>query len=91
MRFDWDDAKSEKLKRERGFTLEEATAAFARAHVVVPKSDGPDQFAAVGFVRGKLLTVIHEYREDEEGGIIWLVTYWKATRAEEGIYEKYQR
>jgi uncharacterized DUF497 family protein len=92
MRFDWDDAKSEKLKRERGLSFEEAVLVFSNgAHLIVQKSDDPEQFAAIGFARGELITIIYEYREDEDGELSWLITYWKATKEEVKKYEKSNR
>ncbi len=92
MRFDWDDNKSGKLKRERGLSFEEAVTVFSNgAHVIVPKNDDPEQFAAIGFAQDQLITLIHEHREDENGELIWLVTYWKATKMEAKYYEKYRR
>ena len=77
MRIDWDDNQSERLKRERGLSLEEAALVF---------SDG-----AIGFAQGQLITLIHEHREDEDGDLTWLVTYWKATKEEAKKYEKRRR
>lgn len=90
--FDWDDRKSEKLKRERGLSFEEAVLVFSDgAHLIVNKSEDPEQFLAIGFALGRLITLVHEYRMDEEGEYTWLVTYWKATRAEAKEYEKARR
>jgi len=43
---------------------------------------------AIGFVQTSLLTLVFEYREDDLGEFIWLVTYWKATKTEAALYEK---
>jgi uncharacterized DUF497 family protein len=92
MRIDWDDSKSEKLKRERGLSFEEAAAVFSDGdRVVAPKNDDPEQFAAIGFAQGMLITLIYEDREDADGEFTWLVTYWKATKTETKDYEKHQR
>ena len=92
MRFDWDDNKSEKLKRERGMTFDEAVLVFFDgARVIVPKSENPEQSLAIGFAQDRLITLVHEYREDEEGDLTWLVTYWKATKEEAKEYEKARR
>lgn len=88
MRFDWDDAKSEKLKRERGISLGEAAEVFASYHVVDQKNDDPEQYYAIGFVHGRFITLIYEYREDALGELKWLVTYWPSTAREREIYEK---
>lgn len=69
MRFDWDDSKSERRKLDRGLSFDEAATVFSGPYVLVPKSDDPEQFAAIGFAQNRLITLIHEYREDEEGKI----------------------
>jgi uncharacterized DUF497 family protein len=88
VRIDWDDGKSEKLKRERGISLEEAADVFASGYATDQKADDPEQYYAIGFAKGQLVTVIYEYREDAEGELIWLVTCWKATKREAKIYEQ---
>lgn len=89
MRINWDDAKSEKLKRERGLSLEEASVIIENPGPVTDKkSDDPEQSYAIGFAYGRLITLIFEIREDVDGEFIWLVTYWKATKAETKIYEQ---
>ena len=91
MRIDWDDDKSDKLKRERGLSFEEVSVVIEGPHPVVRKTDDPEQFFAIGFAKDKLVTVVHEFREDLNGEYIWLVTYWKATKAEVKIYEKFRK
>jgi uncharacterized DUF497 family protein len=90
VRINWDDSKSEKLKRERGLSLEEASEAINEGYAA-PKSDDPEQYAVIGFAVGRLITLIFEYREDDQGEFIWLVTYWKATKSETKIYEEFRR
>lgn len=89
MRINWDDTKSEKLKRERGLSLEEASVIIENPGAVTDKkNDDPEQFYAIEFVQGRLITLIYETREDADGEFIWLVTYWKATKTETRIYEQ---
>ena len=88
MRIDWDDSKSEQLKRDRGLSLEECAAMFLVGHVSDKKTDVPEQYFAIGFVQGQLITLIYEHREVEEEEFIWLITYWKATKREAQIYEQ---
>ncbi|GAJ11481.1 unnamed protein product [marine sediment metagenome] len=52
------------------------------------RSDYPEQFRAIGWVQGKLYSVIYEVREDEEGEYYHLVTLWKSTHQEEKLYEE---
>ena len=92
MRFDWDDSKSEKLKRERGLSFDEAVVIFSdAAHVIVRRNDDPEQSAAIGFAQGRLITLVYEDREDKDGELTWLVTYWKATKEEVKQYERARR
>ena len=91
MRINWDDSKNEKLKRERGLSFEIASQIFISGHAVDKKNDDPEQFRAIGFSKGQIITLIFEHREDEDGDIIWLVTCWKATRGEVKIYEQARR
>jgi uncharacterized DUF497 family protein len=88
---DWDDDKSELLKRSRGFGFEQVVNLFRSFHAVARKNDDPEQFAAIGFVEGRLITCIYEQRESDSDGIediIWLVTYWKSTVEERKYYER---
>ena len=53
------------------------------------RSDLPVQHRAIGWVRGRLYSVIFEIREDAEGEFYHLVTSWKATTAERKLYEEH--
>lgn len=88
MRVNWDEAKNTRLKRERGIGFEEALEIFQRNYVIQHKNDDPEQYKAIGFVKGKLVTLIVEVREDDLGEYEWLVTLWKSTLSEAKIYEK---
>ena len=89
MRFDWDNRKSQVLKQNRGYSLEEISVVLAGDYVERVKRDDPEQFIAIGYLRNTLLSVIYEIRYDEEGEYIWLVTYWQSTKREREIYEQY--
>lgn len=86
MRFDWDDRKSQLLKQTRGYSLEEVAIIFENYYVERMKSDNPEQFIAIGYLRNILLSVIYEIRYDEGGEYHWLITYWKSTKREKEIY-----
>ncbi|NEQ87248.1 MAG: hypothetical protein F6K26_46645 [Moorea sp. SIO2I5] len=89
MRFDWDNHKSQLLKRKRGYSFEEVASILAGEYVERMKQDDPAQFIAIGFLKNSLLSVIYEVRYDDEGEYIWLITYWKSTKREREIYEQY--
>jgi uncharacterized DUF497 family protein len=85
---DWDDKKSELLRRERGLTLLEAAELLTQERVERTKNDDPFQILATGYAQGKLLSLVYEIREHENGNTYyWLVTYWNATREERKTYE----
>jgi uncharacterized DUF497 family protein len=90
MRFDFDLAKSERLRKnpKRAIGFEEAQQIFLRPYYQDQRSDLPEQYRAIGWVGQKLYTLIFEFREDDEGEFYHLVTLWKATREEEQLYEE---
>ena len=53
------------------------------------RSDLPEQYRAIGWVREQLYTVIFEVREDEEGEYYHLVTLWRATKQEQQLYAEH--
>jgi len=91
MRFHFDERKSQRLranpKREIGF--EEAQEVFAHPYYLDQRSDSPEQYRAIGWVRGQLYSVIFEIRGDEEGEYYHLVTLWKATKQEKELYAEH--
>jgi len=52
------------------------------------RSDIPEQFRAIGWVKGDLYWVIFEVGEDAEGEYHHLITLWKATKDERKLYEE---
>jgi len=89
MRFDFDARKSRRLRAnpKRAVGFEEAQQLFTRPYYLDQRSDAPEQYRAVGWVRGHLYSVVFEMREDEEGEYYHLVTLWKATTQERKLYE----
>ena len=90
MRFKFDKAKSILLKNNprRGIGFEEATEIWRHAYYEDQRSDVPEQYRAIGWVNGKLYSVVIEIREDRYGEYIHLVTLWKSTRQERKLYEE---
>ena len=90
MRFSFDARKSERLRANprRGIGFEEAEALFSRPYWLDQRSDVPEQYVAVGWVKDRLYSVIFEIREDEDGEILHLVTLWKSTKEEIRLYEE---
>jgi uncharacterized DUF497 family protein len=90
MRFKFDKKKSLKLrnnpKRKIGF--EEIQEVWEHPYYEDRRSDDPDQYRAIGWVKGALYSVIFEIREDHKGEFYHLVTLWKSTKEEIKLYEK---
>ena len=71
MRFSFDPRKSQLLKAnpKRGISFEDAQALFSRPYWLDKRSDAPEQYRAIGWVGGRLYTVILEIRKDDDGEI----------------------
>jgi len=68
--------------------LAESREIWQHYHYVDSRSDDPEQFRAIGWVKGSLYTVIYEVREDQQGEYYHLATLWKSTKQEVKLYEK---
>ena len=90
MRFKFNKKKSESLRKnpKRKIGFKEAKEIWQHPYYEDQRSDGPEQFRVIGWVKGKLYSVIYEIREDDEGEYYYLITLWKATKEEEKLYEK---
>ncbi|MFW5640277.1 MAG: hypothetical protein ACOC0H_03830 [Thermodesulfobacteriota bacterium] len=90
MRFKFDREKSTQLKSDprRRVGFDEVQEIWAHPHYVDCRSDDPEQFRAIGWVKGNLYSVIFEIREDRKGEYYHLVTLWKSTKYEEHLYEE---
>jgi uncharacterized DUF497 family protein len=90
MRFEFDPAKSERLRRnpKRGIGFEEAQQLFSQPYYLDRRCDLPEQFRAIGWVAETLYSLIYEVRDDEFGELYHLVTLWKSTREERKLYEE---
>lgn len=90
MRFSFGPRKSQRLRANprRGIGFEEAQELFSRPYWLDQRSDVPEQYRAIGWVCGRLYSVIFEIREDEQGEVYHLVTLWKSTKEEIQLYEE---
>jgi uncharacterized DUF497 family protein len=90
MRFRFDKRKSATLRRspKRGIGFEEAQEIFRHRYYLDQRTDRPEQYRSIGWVGGRLYSVILEIREDKDGEYCHLVTLWKATREEQALYEE---
>ena len=89
MRFNFDEQKSIRLRAnpKRAIGFEEAQEIFAHAYYLDQRSDQPEQYRAIGWVRGRLYSIIFEIRADNEGEYHHLVTLWKSTKQEQKLYD----
>ena len=90
MRFKWDKNKNKALINDsrRSLSFERVQRLFDLPYFLDQKNDDPEQFRAIGFVDGNMITLIFELREDDAGGFYHFVTYWPSTKAERKLYEK---
>ena len=93
MRFKFDRKKSESLRRNprRGIGFQEAKEIWHNPYYLDQRSELPEQYRAIGWVKERLYSVIFEIREDRLGEYYHLVTLWKATNEEIKLYEKYSQ
>ncbi len=90
MRFSFDPRKSARLRAnpKRGIGFEEVQELFSHPYWIEQRCDVPEQYRAIGWVGGRLYSVIIEVRADEEGEMLHLVTLWKSTNQEVRLYEE---
>ena len=76
--FEWDDAKSERCLRERGFGFADILPAFADPDRRVEPDDrrdyGEDRFRLYGRVAGRLFVIVYSKR----GGVARIISARKA-------------
>jgi uncharacterized DUF497 family protein len=90
VRFKFDTKKSDKLRKnkKRAIGFEEVQEIWTHPYYLDSRLDVPEQFRAIGWVKGELYSVIFEVREDAEGEYYNLITLWKATKEERTLYEE---
>ena len=74
----------------RGIGFEEAQEIFSHPYYQDQRSDDPEQYRAIGWVKETLYSLIFEIREDRVSEYYHLVTLWRATREERDLYEANQ-
>ena len=91
MRFKFDKNKSDWLKNnlKRKIDFIKVQEIWQHPYYEDQRSDVPEQFRAIGWVKGNLYSVIFEIREDEGGEYYHLVTLWKSTKEEIKLYEEH--
>src|SRR5207249_7223399 len=82
--------KSETLRNnsKRAIGFEEVQEVWTHPYYLDSRLDMPEQYRAIGWVGGRLYSVIFEIREDADGEYYHLITLWKATKEERKLYEE---
>ncbi len=78
MQFDWDPAKHEKMRRERGFGFDYVARIFAGQTVEIidlRRNYGEERIRAIGEVEGRVYVVIYT----DSPGVRWIISAWKAS------------
>lgn len=88
MRIRWDETKRQEVLRRRQIDLAYLDELLSLPYIEDQRNDDPEQYRVIGFVQGRLLTFIVEYRQDHQGDYLWAVTAWHATTQEENAYAR---
>jgi uncharacterized DUF497 family protein len=91
MRIQWDETKRQEVLRRRQIDVAFLDEILSLPYVENQRRDDPEQYRVIGFLQGRLVTVIVEYRRDALGPYLWVVTAWHATTQEQHIYERETR
>lgn len=86
MRIYWDETKRQHVLNSRKIDFEHLHSLLLFPYVEDVRNDDPEQYRIIGFAENRLVTVIVEYRYDERGEYIWVVTAWNATTSEKNSY-----
>jgi uncharacterized DUF497 family protein len=88
VRIRWDEKKRQWVLKRRRIDFAALSDLLCLPYLEDQRSDDPEQYRIIGFVRGEVTTFIIEYREDEFGEFLWVVTAWHSTTTEKQAYAK---
>ncbi|MBE9076193.1 BrnT family toxin [Romeria aff. gracilis LEGE 07310] len=88
MRIRWDEAKRQKVLAERNIDFNQLDDLLYNPYLEDRRSEIPELYRIIGFTNEQLTTYIVEYRMDEIGEYIWVITAWKSTKQERKSYEQ---
>ena len=88
MRVRWDKAKRQRVLADRNIDFDQLNDLLYTPYLEDQRSELPEQYRIIGFADGELITFIVEYRSDEVGEYIWVVTAWRSTKQERKSYEQ---
>jgi uncharacterized DUF497 family protein len=86
VRIRWDEKKRQWVLKRRRIDFAALGDLFCRPYLEDQRSDDPEQYRVIGFAGGRITTFIIEYRTDELGEFVWVVTAWNSTAAERQAY-----
>jgi len=86
VRIRWDEKKRQWVLKRRRIDFATLGDLLSLPYLEDQRSDDPEQYRVIGFVKGKVMTFIIEYREDNLGEFIWIVTAWNSTATEKQAY-----
>lgn len=78
MEFDWDPAKHNRTRQERGFGFDYAVRMFAGPTIEAidrRRDYGEERIRAIGEIDGRVFVVIYTDRP----GVRWIISAWKAS------------
>ncbi len=88
MRIRWDENKRQLVLSNRHVDFADLENLLLLPYLEDQRSDEPEQYRLIEVAGGQMATFIVEYRVDQLGPFIWVVTAWKSTRQEEERYEQ---
>ncbi|MBF0290191.1 MAG: BrnT family toxin [SAR324 cluster bacterium] len=91
MRIQWDENKRKYVLEKRGIDFAKINELLYLPYIEDQRNEEPEQYRIIGFAEGRLMTYIIEYRHDEVGEYIWVVTAWHSTTQEQRDYEQETR
>jgi uncharacterized DUF497 family protein len=86
VRIRWDEKKRQWVLKRRRVDFAALYDLFCLPYLEDQRSDDPEQYRIIGFAKGRVTTFIVEYREDEIGEFVWVVTAWNSTATEKQAY-----
>lgn len=88
MRIRWDENKRQIVLRKRKIDFAQVENLLSLPYIEDQRLDNIEQYRIIGFANGVLATFIIEYRIDQFGPYLWVITAWKSTSQEKRSYEE---
>jgi uncharacterized DUF497 family protein len=91
MRLRWDENKRQLVLRRRNIDFAQLENLLLLPYIEDQRLAEPEQYRIIGFIHARLTTFIVEYRTDQIGTYMWIVTAWRSTHQEMNSYEQATR